>query len=109
MVGQPCILKYEMFFSLGFDFKEKKIMWQHGISVHPTVHFLTDSRGAILDETPKVDSFAAFDLQSIRSVQPWNPRFNKEIVIEKRKKVPCWHSSSSYCAFLDDFFNIKST
>ena len=86
MVGQPCILKYEMFFSLGFDFKEKKIMWQHGISVHPTVHFLTDSRGAILDETPKVDSFAAFDLQSIRSVQPWNPRFNKEIVIEKRKK-----------------------
>ena len=61
-------------------------MWHYGISAHPTVHFMTDSRVTILDETPKVDSFAAFDLQSIRSVQPWNPRFNTEIVIEKRKK-----------------------
>ena len=58
--------KTALFFSLVFDFKEKKkMMWQHRVSAHHTVHFLTfkiESRGAIVDEAPKakVDSFSCF-------------------------------------------------
>ena len=76
---------------------------------------MTDSSVSILYETPKVDSFAAFDFFSVKTI--YNPLdlFNLEIIdltkkllLKKEKKVSCWHSSSSYCAFLDDFFNIKS-
>ena len=68
----PCRLKYEMFFSLVFYFKEKKMMWQYGISSHPTVHFLTFS------------TYIGYSLEKL-----WNRRINKEIEIamEKIKKM----------------------
>ena len=110
--------KTALFFSLVFDFKEKKkMMWQHRVSAHHTVHFLTfkiESRGAIVDEAPKakIDSFAVFDFFFIKTVnypfeKPCNHRFIKEIEIVIKKNVPSWRCSSSYCAFLE-FFDIKS-
>ena len=48
---------------------------------------MTDSRVTILDETPKVDSFAAFDFFSVKTIyNPLDP-FNLEIIDLTKKLV----------------------